>query len=78
MIDIWALGILLYELIYGRAPFQGNSINDVRRKIYRNNIKFDEKFSEESRDLIKSILKINPNDKLTCFIYAQRQVCYNF
>lgn len=25
-IDIWALGVLLYELIHGKAPFQAQNL----------------------------------------------------
>ena len=28
-IDVWALGILLYELIHGKAPFKGKTFRDV-------------------------------------------------
>ena len=39
-IDIWALGILLFELIAGKAPFKGNSpeqvLNQMKTKIFFN------------------------------------------
>lgn len=27
--DIWALGILLYELFHGQAPFRGDRVNQI-------------------------------------------------
>lgn len=39
-IDIWALGILLFELISGKAPFKGNSpeevLDQMKTKIFFN------------------------------------------
>jgi len=28
-IDVWALGILLFELIHGKAPFKGKYLKEV-------------------------------------------------
>lgn len=28
-IDIWALGILLYELVHGYAPFKGKTFAEI-------------------------------------------------
>lgn len=29
-IDIWALGVLLYELIHGKAPFQAQNLKEMK------------------------------------------------
>ena len=31
-IDIWALGVLLYELIHCRAPFPASTIDEIKRE----------------------------------------------
>ncbi len=33
--DVWALGVILYELIAGRRPFAGPSLEDVKTKVLR-------------------------------------------
>jgi len=32
-IDIWSIGVLIYELSAGQPPFEGNSYNETREKV---------------------------------------------
>lgn len=39
-LDVWSLGILLFELFHGNAPFTGPNPKAIGQKILGRNIKF--------------------------------------
>ena len=55
--DWWALGILLYEMLFGEVPFYSESLVEMYSMIinFKKNLKFPEdvKISPEAKDLIK-------------------------
>lgn len=61
-IDIWALGVLLYEMTHGCAPFNGKNLRSVKEKINEGRIKF-KNVSNECQELIKRILRIRPEER---------------
>lgn len=65
-LDIWCLGVLMYELIHGNPPFKGKTENEKFKSILNNgNIMFDDHISQDARNLVRNILKSNPNERLT-------------
>lgn len=56
-VDVWGLGILLFELIHGYSPFKGASNQDVCQNIKKNQIVFQSNVTQEARDLIVQILR---------------------
>ena len=67
--DIWDCGIIMYYLLGGIFPFQGNNIEEIKQKIALGKFIFDfDKFngiSEDAKDLIKKCLRMDANRRLT-------------
>ncbi|KAL5977400.1 hypothetical protein ACLOJK_021746 [Asimina triloba] len=67
-VDWWAFGIFLYELIYGRTPFSGETNEATLRNIVRKPLDFPvppESGSEVlARDLISGLLVKDPEKRL--------------
>ena len=64
--DIWALGIMLYQMYYGKTPFKEKTNYLIFKKIEQLKIDFSPKIPvpEEAKDLILKILVKEPEKRL--------------
>ncbi|WCJ24246.1 Protein kinase superfamily protein [Euphorbia peplus] len=68
-VDWWALGIFIYELIYGRTPFAASSNEHTLRSIVKKPLSFPTQapsctLEQHARDLISGLLNKDPNTRI--------------
>jgi len=60
--DIWALGVILFRLLYGYLPFHCQDKEETKQKIKEGNWTFpsEKSISPDAKDLLTKILELDP------------------
>ncbi|XP_028293441.1 serine/threonine-protein kinase ULK3 isoform X1 [Gouania willdenowi] len=67
-VDLWSVGVILYEALFGRAPFASKSYTELEEKIRSNQpIELPPRIrvSKDCRDLLLRLLDRNPDTRIT-------------
>lgn len=64
-VDIWSAGVLLFELLTGRAPFAAPSAQAVVEAIRRRPIQYPEHLSPEAVSFLSALLQRDPATRAT-------------
>mmetsp|Transcript_50343 Transcript_50343/g.110103 ORF Transcript_50343/g.110103 Transcript_50343/m.110103 type:complete len:338 (-) Transcript_50343:90-1103(-) len=62
--DVWGLGVLTYEFLVGRPPFEEENKRKTYRRIQAVEFNFPDDISAEAQDLIKSMLRKDPQTRI--------------
>ncbi|OQS06407.1 aurora kinase [Thraustotheca clavata] len=65
MVDIWTLGILMYEFLVGEPPFEAEGQTETYQRILNVDLKFPPHLSTPACDLIRKILRKEPSERLS-------------
>lgn len=66
--DLWSIGVILYECIFGRAPYSSKSLDELLQKIKTRQkivIAPTAAISKECRDMMTKLLVHEPEQRMT-------------
>jgi len=61
--DIWAFGVVLYEMLMGKRPFDGDTLQETMASVLKEEIKLD-RVPAKARPLLEACLQKDPKQRL--------------
>lgn len=65
-VDWWALGVMVYEMIDGRTPFNAKTNKLIKERIVNVDLKFSPRFTDDAKDFVSKLLTKSEEDRLGC------------
>ena len=64
-VDIWALGVIMFRLLFGISPFQTKTVRDTYRKIKKGEFIFPERSFFNAEKVLRKIFLVDPKERIS-------------
>lgn len=74
-IDVWAIGVMYYTMVFGELPFYSSSEKDLIKKIINDPIKFKNNYplTQIGREMLKKMLDKDPAKRIELIDFVQSE-----